>query len=363
VKIRLTRLHELSRADRARWRELQASNPSLASPCFSYEFAAAAAAAREDVQLAVLEDEGRTVGFFPFQQRFGAGLPVGGRMSDHHGVVAAPGTRWDWGELLQAARLSYWSFDHLAAWQRPPVAVRHAESPGLDLSRGFDAWLQGRLADGSTLRRVQRCARKLEREVGPLRVELHSQDEEAFRTVLRLKSEQCIRTGEADLFALGWTRDLVERIRAVDEPHFGGRLTTLHAGDQLVAAHFGMRSPQVWHWWFPVYDREFAAYSPGLVLLTETARGAAATGHALLDLGKGDEPYKAQMADTSAPLLEGLVARPTVLTMARHLRKSLGTWLRTSPWARPARPLLRHFRRMAGLVVFVPDLQPLASLA
>jgi CelD/BcsL family acetyltransferase involved in cellulose biosynthesis len=335
---------ELGPRERRRWRALQRAHPSLSSPYFSWQFTLAAAAVRRDVRIAVLEEDGDIVGFFPFQHRLGAGEPAGGRLSDRHGVIAAPGTRWDWRELLRGARLSYWQFHHLEAWQRPPAPVVHATSPGLDLSDGFEAWLQRKRQKGSSLARMGGRIRKLEREVGPLRFELHSRDRGAFETVVQLKSEQCRRTGQLDFFALGWTLALVERIRDLDDEDFGGRLSTLHAGDTLVAAHFGMHTPETWHWWFPVYSAEHATHSPGSLLLMEAARGAAAQGHVLLDLGRGDELYKTRFADCATPLLDGLVSRPTVVTQARQWKKRLGAWLRTSPMAGPVRPILRHLR-------------------
>lgn len=353
---------DLGPRERARWRELQASNPSLGSPCFSWQFTRAVAAARRDVRIAVMEDGGAIVGFFPHQQRLGAGEPIGGRMSDHHGVVAAPGTRWDWPGLLRGAGLSYWLFDHLPAAQNPGGLVSHSVSPGLDLSQGFEAWLHRRREQGSTMARLPARLRKLERDVGPLRLELHSRDRRDFDTVVRLKSEQCRRTGQLDFFALGWPQALVEHIRDTDEPDFGGRLATLHAGDTLVAAHFGMSTPQVLQWWFPVYSHAHAHHSPGTLLLVEVARVAAAQGHQLLDLGRGDEDYKRRFADTSLPLVEGSVSRPTAVTAARRWKKRLGAWLRTSPVAAPALPLLRRLKRLAGLAVFTPDMQALVPI-
>ena len=343
MKVSVIRPHELGPRERMRWRALQLANPGLASPYFSWQFAQAAAAARTDVRVAVLEEDHRVVGFFPFQQRMGAGLPAGGRLSDHHGVIAAPGTQWDWAELLMGCRLSYWQFDHLAAWQRPPVPVSCGSSPGLDLSRGYDAWLRGRLDGSSSLASLPRKARKLAREVGPLRFELLSRDAAAFDEVIRLKSEQCRRTGQLDFFAWDWTRALVQRLRDIDDEDFGGCLSTLHAGDTLVAAHFGIHTPQVLHWWFPVYSQAHSPFSPGSLLLLEVAREAARSGHGLLDLGKGDERYKQSFADCSWPLLEGFIARRTPVTFARDLKKRLGAWVRTSPLAAPARPLLRHW--------------------
>lgn len=345
MKISVIRAHELGPPERARWRALQRANPSLASPCYSWQFTQAAAAARPEVRIAVLEEDHRVIGFFPFQQRMGAGLPAGGRLSDHHGVVAAPGTQWDWAELLRGCRLSFWQFDHLAAWQRPPVPVTCATSPGLDLSRGYEAWLRSKLDAGSSIASLPRKLRKLEREVGPLRFELRSRSVADFDEVIRLKSEQCRRTGQLDYFAWDWTRTLVRRVRDIDDEDFGGCLSTLHAGDTLVAAHFGMRTPQVLHWWFPVYSLAHSSCSPGSLLLQQVAREAADSGHALLDLGKGDERYKQTFADCSWPLLEGFISRPTPVTFARGVKKRLGAWVRNSPLAAPARPLLRHLSR------------------
>jgi CelD/BcsL family acetyltransferase involved in cellulose biosynthesis len=355
---------ELGSQERARWRELQCANPSLASPCFSWQFTLATADVRRDVRIAVLEEDGAIAGFFPHHWRLGAGEPIAGRMSDHHGVIAAPGTRWDWHELLKAARLSYWPFDHLPGAQRAPGVAGHAESPGLDLSQGFDAWLARKRAQGASVAKLPARLRRTERDLGPLRLTLHSRDRDDFETVIRLKSEQCRRTGQLDFFALGWPRALVERIRDIDDPDFGGRLSTLHAGDVLLAAHFGMRTPQVWHWWFPVYSAAHRQHSPGSLLLLQVAHAAAAEGHQLLDLGRGDEEYKRRFSDCSWPLLEGCVSRPTAVTAARRWKKQVGQWLRTSPVAAPALPLLKRLKRLAAAVVFVPmpDLMPLAPV-
>mgnify|MGYP003577335048 CR=1 FL=1 len=347
MKVSVITARELGFSERRRWEELQRANGRLASPYFCWTFTAGAAAARPDVRIAVMEEHHSIVGFFPFQRRWGAGLPVGGRLSDHHGVIAGPDTSWDWHALLKSAGLAYWLFDHLPAWQRPPgTAVTQARSPGLDLSRGYDAWLQRRFGNTPTLQRLRGKARKLAREVGPLRLELDCRDRGVFDEVVRLKSEQSRATGQLDFFAWAWTRALVEHVRDTDHPGFGGRLTALYAGDTLVAAHFGMRSEKVWHWWFPVYSRAHHPYSPGLQLLLRVAEGAAAQGQVLLDLGMGDEPYKDTFSDCAAPLVAGCVSRPSLVTAARAVRKGAGRWLRTSPVAQPLRPLVQRLRQI-----------------
>jgi CelD/BcsL family acetyltransferase involved in cellulose biosynthesis len=288
---------------------------------------------------------------------------VGDYLSDHHGVIADPGASLHWLELLRGCGLAYWRFDHLCAQQRPNVAVNRGTSPALDLQRGFEAWQAGRLAAGARrLGELPRKARKLAREVGPLRFEANARDPRILDEVIALKSAQCVRTGQRDCFAPTWARELVHRIAAADGADFGGRLSVLYAGDQMVAAHFGMRSREVWHWWFPVYSHAYAPYSPGALLLLRVAEAAAAEGHRLLDLGKGDEAYKSSFADMALPLVEGCVAREALATRLRALRKDTGRWLRSSPWAEPLRPVLRHFGRLqAAAAAAMPDLVELAA--
>lgn len=328
------------------WRALQEGNPALHSPCFTPEFTLAVAAVRGDVRIAVMEQAGRVAGFFPFQARWGMGLPVGGSLSDHHGVICAPGTHWHWPDLLRAARLSSWRFDHLPRGQAPAGAGTQAVSPALDLSRGMAAYLAGRRAGG--IRRIDEClrkARKLAREVGPVRLEAHTRDPRALEMVLRLKSQQCRRTGVRDFFAQPWARALAEGIAATEGPHFGGRLSALYAGDALVAAHLGMRARHVWHWWFPVYEHAYAPYSPGALLLLQVAQAAADEGHDYLDLGKGADAYKQSFADSGLPLAEGWVHRPALTTAWLAARTAALRWARAAAWAQAVRPWLRRARR------------------
>jgi CelD/BcsL family acetyltransferase involved in cellulose biosynthesis len=98
-------------------------------------------------------------------------------------------------------------------------------------------------------------------------------------------------------------------------------LSTLHAGDRLAAAHFGMRSATVWHWWFPVYDPDLSKYSPGILLLLEMAREARGLGIRVIDFGKGDAEYKERLKTGDLALAEGTVETGRV---AARLRRMVG---------------------------------------
>ena len=338
MRTHLVKPHELDRQAIARWRELQAGNDALASPYFSPEFTLAVADVRDDVYVTLLEDDRKIVGFFPFQRRWGAGSPVGGRLSDHHGVIAAPGTRWDWNQVLRGSGLGYWQFDHLAAYQRPPGEWAHSVSHAIDLSGGYAAYRNAKVkAHSETVLRVERKMRKIEREVAPLRFVVNTDDLSVLETVIRLKLDKCRRTGAIEYFNWPWTRALVARIQAIDEPGFGGRLSALYAGDTLIAAHFGMRSERVWHIWFSVYERDWGNWSPGNMLMLKMAQAAAASGHVVMDFGKGDEAYKVALGNGGLPLVEGCLTRASAATGLRVARKSMGRLLRASGLMQPVR--------------------------
>ena len=74
-----------------------------------------------------------------------------------------------------------------------------------------------------------------------------------------------------------------------------------------MAAHFSMRSSNVWHYWFPAFDPQFQIYSPGVLLLLEMIAGAPKLGIKTIDFGKGDQDYKLRFANRKVPLIEGAV--------------------------------------------------------
>ena len=103
-----------------------------------------------------------------------------------------------------------------------------------------------------------------------------------------------------------------------------------------------MRTPEVFHIWFPAYHPEFAKYSPGLILLIEMAQHCAAAGIERVDLGKGSQRYKKSFASAAIPLAEGVVTR-------QPLRRLLGgSWYRGRRWLRnsPLRPAVQAPKRM-----------------
>jgi len=347
TKYTVKRFGELSAAELSAWDAIHTSEPSLASPYFHPGFTGAVAAERSDVFVTVIEQGGSPVGFFPFQRgSLGAGKPVGGALSDFHGVVSRADAAWDVRGLLRGSGLSTWVFDHLLATQErfAPMKASEHPSPVMDVSQGYEAYMTGRRAEGSKqILKAEGLGRKLEREVAPMRVELDSRDPVVLERVLLWKSEQCRESGLPDIFAVAWTRALMKRLFETRESGFGGVLSALYVGDELAAAHFGMRSRTVWHYWFPSYDEKYAKFSTGLLLLLRMAHAAPGMGIRVIDLGKGETMYKQRLMSGATTIWEGRADVPGLMTAARGLRSRIEKW--EGPLGAAARLPLRALAR------------------
>jgi len=343
MKITILPFHDLNSRQIEAWSHFQSSDPALDSPFFRPEFTASVAAVRPDVQVAVLEDEGEPAAFLPFQRTgWNVGKPVGGGMSDFQGIISRPGLAWSPDLLIRGCRLSAWDFDHLLDSQQSfrPYHCQTAPSPYMDLSGGFESYRA--TAHEQTISQVLHKGRKLEREVGPLRLVANTTDPAVFDALIAWKMEQYRRTHAVNIFDRDWTVALLREIWRRQQPEFSGMLSALYAGDQLAAVHFGMRSGPVLHCWFPAYNQELQNYSPGLVFWMELARAAEELGIRRIDLGRGAGQYKSSLMSGATQVAEGFVACDSAFRIWRQGSRQAREWVRATPLRAPAR-LLRRF--------------------
>ena len=343
----------------AAWRSFQAESGSLQSPYLTPDFVRIVAEVREGVQVAVYEEGGRIAGFFPFERRGSVGRPVAGALSDCQAVIAAPWWQWDARELVALAGLSVYDFTNQRADQEPfrPFHSQTAISCTIELGSGFDAYVRAcreraREAPGTssglphhTIARM----RKVERQLGRLRFTVHDPGAEALGQVIAWKREQYRRTGVPDAFAHRWTRELLERIQATQTEAFSGVLSTLSLDGRIVAAHMGMHSASVLHWWFPGYDANLAKYSPGLILLLELSRYAAGAGIRTIDLSAGEETYKRLVANGGIEVAAGFVGAPSLPLRLRQLRDASVRLAERLPIGPAAQWPGKFFRRLEML--------------
>jgi CelD/BcsL family acetyltransferase involved in cellulose biosynthesis len=318
VKTTVCLTKDLGGRELDRWRSIRSRRPDLDSPFLSPEFTLAVGRTRPEARVAVVEDSGGIVAFFPFERRsLGLGVPIGAGLSDCQAIICEPDVDLDVHELLNQSGLAAWHFDHLAGTQRAMVAPTSIEvaSPIVDVSAGFEAYLA---RVGRHFRGLFKSERKLSREVGPVRFGFGVSDDAALSTMIAWKSEQYRRTGRPDRFANNPTVQLVRELAETSEPSLSGTLITLHAGDRLAAVEFSLRSETVIAGWFPAFDREFSRYSPGTIHMLRTIEAASLAGLQRYDLGKGDEEYKSAFKTGDLPVCEGWVVRPVALGYVRR---------------------------------------------
>jgi CelD/BcsL family acetyltransferase involved in cellulose biosynthesis len=351
MKVTIVPAQDLTPDDYSYWRTIQRANPNLGSPYFCPEFTALTANVRDDIYAGVMEESGRIVGFFPFQRRSRHhARPVGGGLSDYQGIIMPPTQPLSPEPLLEACGLTSWEFDHWITKQNflSQYYKVVSASPVIDVLGGFEPYYATQLQRSQHLKNLERKRRKLIREVGPLRYAAHAPDRQILQQLLDWKSQQFIRTGLIDIFSVAWIRELIEQIHATQTDPFSGALSVLYAGEDLIAAHMGMISHAVWHYWFPSYDQRFKRYSPGLLLLMEMIKDAAARGIPVLDLGKGTEPYKTDVSNRSIAIAEGCVVLPVqqrIQNMTQQLSDTAAKLVRRTPLIAPVRASRRWWRQ------------------
>jgi CelD/BcsL family acetyltransferase involved in cellulose biosynthesis len=323
MKIDVLAPKELSSGEIAAWTRLQAdgalSTPFL-SPRWIETLARAEGPDRRHLKVAVLREGSETVGFLPARCARFTAMPAGAPLSDYQGLVAEPWVRLDPRELVQAFGVARLDFDKLLADQAPfrGFIRGRADSHVIDLREGYAAYEADRKAAGTDI--LKDCAkkhRKLEREHGAVVFTADSAATADFDRLIAWKRAQYAETGQTDIFDAGWTLDMLRDLFARRDPEFGARLFTLHVGGELIAAHLALCTPKIAHAWFIAHDDAFARYSPGVILITEVIRWAAANGMAELDLGPGDYRFKQSLANRARPVAHGFVGRPSAASFMR----------------------------------------------
>lgn len=348
--VAVVRAGELTQRHIRIWSQIQCENARFNSPFFRPEFVQKVAQFRSDVEVAMLECDSQTIGFFPFHRlRNGIARPVGMSLSDFQGAVTAADATFNPRQLLHSCGLRAWHFNHLIAAQREfaPYHWFAAGSPYMDLSEGFEHYQQERHRAGShTVRQALRKIRKIERDVGPLRLIPYTTDERIFQSLVASKIKQYRRMRAVNHLAESWRIELLRSIACTREPEFAGMLSVLLAGDEVIAIHLGMISGGVLHCWFPTYADDFSKYSPGLIFWVRMAQEAASFGMRRIDLGKGDERYKQSLKSGALPLAEGSVELRPLIGTVRYGWARARELIRSSPLRGPGQMLVRSGRAL-----------------
>lgn len=309
LKVDIAAIETLGDAEWTTWRAMLAANPALASPYFRPEFARVAGRVCPGAAVAVFSRGGETVGFFPHQRRGGAMQPLAAPMNDYHGIIAFPGEAPSLeaaAEMLGAARLN------LTAWVGPTGLGEDRRTVQVELDEsGYDGWYaERRTSFGKFFKDKERARRSMEAELGPLRVEHGLRDPALLDWLIDLKRDQYRRTGRHDIFACGWTADLLHALLKEEGEGLGASLAALWAGDRLTAVEYALHAGDQYHFWFPGYEPSLARCSPGILLSLDTMRLASVHGYRTFDFGFEGEHYKKYFCNGFKVVREAVVLKP-----------------------------------------------------
>ncbi len=341
MRARLISPGDLTPELKATWESHLEATALWDTPCLRPELFQAVANAFPACALLLLEDEGDT-GFLPLlrpgRSAFARSIP----MCDYDAIIGPPGRLWDLPAALRSAGLHAWDFDNLLA-SRPPGEAGAASyaSPLARVSDGMRGYLAGREADGIRFRNLMAKQKRAERDLGPLRLVDAGNDPRVLDSLLAWKE------GRFPDLQADRVREVLARLQGGDPDRFQGRLAALCAGDTLLAAHFGIASRGMLHYWFPAFNPDHARYSPGQLLVYHLLEGLQASGCHTLDFGPGGEAYKHIYANAQRVCLRGSLEVPGFPVRLRHWRRTLEGALRASPWVRGVlRPVVRFARRL-----------------
>ncbi|NQE61845.1 GNAT family N-acetyltransferase [Caulobacter sp. RHG1] len=307
VVIETVQVSQLGAAERELWRRFRAADPVFASPYFDLRFIEIAAQVTPGAGLAIVREGEAIRGFLPFQTRGMLLQPLAAPLSDFHGLIAEPG--WAVATMLpridgvRRARFS----GLVRAGEEDLAGMSPRRAMVADLSLGFEAYMASR--DTAFAKDKRRRRRALERDHGHVVLTFERPKPEEVSWVLERKRQQSRRTHQYDVFACGWTSELIQRLAQAPDEDFGLRLACLKAGGTLVAAELGLLSGGRYHLWFPVYERAYAKYSPGSLMTLDTLEHLAARGVTRVDFGVDADAYKHDFADPAEVVFEGLVER------------------------------------------------------
>lgn len=322
LKAKVVAAEKLARTERALWEKLCLEAPGHRSPFLAPAFTECVAAVRPHVFVAVIEEQGVPAAFFPFQFRtaahrmFGIAEPVGDDMSDYSGVVAREGFRISSRDLLRLCGLNYILLTHLEESQLAfgLEAERSDRGHLIHMQEGGDAfWEDARRRDKKFVSEILRRERQLIAQHGPLEFRfVERQWQEPLEHILRKKSEQYLRTGKEDLFAVPWRSNLLRKLAACSEVSCTGIVSTLYAGSTWVASQFGLRHSDRLSYYFPVYNTELHRLSPGSLLLKAIIDQSAQNGLSLIDRCSGDTQAKRDFSNATHRIYRDAWYRPGV---------------------------------------------------
>lgn len=346
MQITVKAFSDLTAEQLAAWRRYLAAH-RLPNPLNDPDYLASLAAVGRKISIILKEDPTGPVLFWPFEYRGKRAIePAAKEVSDCSQLIVAPRERIDPQAVLRQAGLDTFHFHHLfetTAFDVPTFCYFSDPCYLIDLRQGWDAYARDLAARGSKLlTEGRRKFRKLQREVGPVRLELASPPEH-LDLLLQWKIAQLDRQGFQHRFDENWVATFMDHHLRQASDHVRGHLSALYAGNEPVALHYGTWGYGVVNSWVPAVNPHFRRYSPALLLYLELARHGERAGFSTMILGRGGNQTKLRLANATVANYVGAIPTNAATRLQFCGKKGLYR-LSRSNWGRRFRKLARRIR-------------------
>ncbi len=330
---------------REAWDTIASRNAPPASPFLTWGFFDSVAQVRDDVEAVVFRQAGEIVGCFPYQRKAKTrAIPVAGFLNDLHGPLPERLGAEEFSRLLEAAGLDRFDFHASPAlpWNSPAAMLHEVAGYRAQLGTNPGDYTAHLLQTHYSVRQQKRKTQSGERKFGPIKFVWQSTDYAILDRLLEWKRQQYRRTGFVDVLAPSWTRRLLHDLLHRDRDETHGLLSALFAGDELVAAHFGMRSGPLLHCWFPAYSPAHSQMSPGMELFLRMASHAPSENVVTLDLGIGAQNFKSKLTNESYSLVCGSIDLVPWRSKFRTISRAARDQATKFAWYRGAKRAVRR---------------------
>lgn len=332
LSVEITSPALLSDLERQLWADAVSSHPALDSPYCTLAYVEALFSVVPQARLIRIRRNDRTVGFLALQMRGRVAQPLGAPLTDFHSLITLPNVDIDLRAVLRALDLHRFEVSGWLGADSAFTAGDVRERLYVDLSGGFKTYYtEQRHQQKKFFRNAERCRRNLDAAYPELGFSWEAASEAIIDWVIARKRDQYARTGLHDVFACGWTREVLYALAQ----HKDGALRLMAGvyrnGTDVIAAEIGLCTPDELHLWFPAYDRSAARHSPGILLSLDILKAAASEGIERVDFGCADEPYKLSMTTHKTPCYAGYVVG----------QKSIELPARFDPFLKPRLMIMR----------------------
>jgi CelD/BcsL family acetyltransferase involved in cellulose biosynthesis len=357
---------QVSEADWQNWSSLQQANSAYEAPSFRSEYVQLLAAIRPYQRVAILASRGRHVGYMPFVlDNNGHAFPVGQWLMSFQGMVCDSRFAVDSKRLLRATAVRQFRFDRMVLGQggiaARPLSV--VPSPIMDLARGYADYAQDLKSRGSGLvKRLEQKRRHAAKAWKSVELADEALIPDSLDLLLAWRRERNREILAADFLSVPWVPAALTKICDARQPLFRGRLFVLRLGNHPAATLLAIQSGKVLECVVTAFNRQYAHYSPGLLLFHLLAREAHEYGIERIHLTRGTEHFKERFENRQVEVADCIIGQSAfsrAMTLGR-LRAQKLIW--NSPWGQPARQLWRRmlrsldsFRPRGSIWVEMPD--------